>query len=236
MKKFLKFLFIFIILIFALAAGGIYFLMQPKNLGISYTEADLASINQKIKVTPAALPTNTPLGQTLVVSGGHPVETTFSSEELTAITDNRRKVYVYFPFNKVQIRVNSDGTVEGSATVNYKDAVNYLMSLGISSEDITEGAKKFKIPNASLPVYLKVSGSVENNQSQVNVLEAKIANIGVPQNLIDEYGPGLNGLIESIIKDRQPSYNIQKLEVAGGKVNFKGTSPDKEMAVGSNKY
>lgn len=227
-----KLLIIFIVIVI-LAGAGIFYLLQPKTLGISYTPEDLVSFKNKINVTYEPLPTDTPLGRTLIVTGSHRVDQTFSSQELTAAADNRRKTYAYFPFQKVQIRINGDGSVEGSATVSYQDAVNYLLSLGVSAQDISEGAKKFKIPNASLPVYLKVSGSVENNVSQINVQAAKIANISVPQGLIDEYGPGLNDLVDSVIKDRQPSYNIQKLDVADGKVSFQGTSPDKEQAVAS---
>ena len=230
----MKKLFIFLVILFILAGAVIFYLLQPKTLGIRYTAADLQSIKGKINVTNEPLPTNSPIGQTLIVSGSHPVDTSFTSEELSALADNRHKDYAYFPFRNVQIRVNNDGTVEGSATVNYQDAVNYLVSLGVSASDITEGAAKFKIPNASLPVYLKVSGSVENNQSTIDVQQAKIANIGIPQNYITDYSPALNNLIDSVIRDRQPSVNINKLEVKDGQVLFQGTAPDKEQAVKGN--
>ena len=232
MKKF----FIFLIVIFILAGAVIFYLLQPKTLGIRYTAADLQSIKGKIKISNEPLPTNSPIGQTLIVSGSHPVDASFTSEELTAIADNRHKDYAYFPFRNVQIRVNNDGSVEGSATVNYQDAVNYLVSLGVSASDIAKGAAKFKIPNANLPVYLKVSGTISDNQSQINVQQAKIANISIPQNYITDYSPALNNLIDSIIQDRQPSVNINKLEVSGSQVHFKGTSPDVEKTVRSNKY
>lgn len=229
----MKKIFIILIIIFVLAGTGIFYLLRPRTLGVSFTAQDLTSFKNKINVTYQSLPTDTPLGRALIASGSHPVDQSFSSEEISAAADNRSEVYAYFPFHNIQIRVNNDGSVEGSATVNYKDAVNYLMSLGASSEDISKAAQKFKIPNADLPVYLKVSGEVENNVSRIDVLDAKIANIGVPQGLMDEYGPGLNELVEEVIKDRQPSYNIQKLEVVDGKVRFKGSSPDIEQAVGS---
>ncbi|OGG08082.1 hypothetical protein A3B48_02745 [Candidatus Gottesmanbacteria bacterium RIFCSPLOWO2_01_FULL_40_10] len=227
-----KLLVVFVVLIL-LAGAGIIYLVQPKNLGIKYSAQDHQAFNNKIKVSHEELPADSPSGKTLIASGNHPVDETFSSEELSAAADNRHKDYVYFPFHKVQIRVNSDGSVEGSASVSFQDAVNYLLALGVNSADISEGTKKFKIPNASLPVYLKVSGSVENNTSRISVQQAKIANIGVPQNLIDEYGPGLNDLVNSVISDRQPSYNVEKLEAVGGKVHFKGTSPDREQSVRS---
>lgn len=226
MKKFLLFLLVITILIVAF----VVYLSRPTSLGVSYTPADLASIYKKINVSFEALADGAPVNKSLIFSGSHPVDETFSSEEITAAADNRSNQYVYFPFRDVQIKVNPDGSVEGSATVNYSDAVEYLVALGVSSQDIAEGAKKFNIPNASLPVYLKVSGSVVNNISSINVHEAKIARINVPKNLVNEYAPALNGFIDSIIKSRQPSYNIQKLNVENGKVHFVGTAPDKEQA------
>ncbi len=229
MKKVLLFLLGVLVLI----GGGVWYLLQPKNLGISYTPSDLASIYKKVNVSFEPLPAGTPPGKSLIVSGSHPIDQTFSSAELTAAIDNRHSEYAYFPFRQVQIRVNADGSVEGSATVNYSDAVRYLVALGVSSEDIAEGAKKFNIPNANLPVYLKVSGSVANNASSITVHQAQIARINIPENLVNTYGPALNGLIDSIIKSRAPSVNIQKLNVENGNVHFVGIAPNKEQAVKS---
>lgn len=219
--------------IIVLVGAGIFYLLQPKNLGISYAATDLASSYKKVGVAFEPLPAGSPPGKSLIVSGSHPVDQTFSSEELSAAADNRSREYAYFPFRHLQIRVNADNSVEGSAIVSYADAVRYLVALGVSPEDIAEGAKKFNIPNASLPVYLKVSGSVANNKSSISVHQAQIAHINIPQNLVNNYAPALNGLIDSVIKSRQPSYNIQTLTVAGGTVHFVGTAPDKEQAVKS---
>ena len=227
----MKKIFLLLLGIIILVGVGVWYLLQPKSLGISYTPKDLESIYKKLNVPFEPLPAGAPTGKTLIVSGSHPVNQTFSSEELTAAADNRSSQYAYFPFRHVQIKVSAEGSVEGSATVNYADAVRYLAALGVSSQDIAEGAKKFNIPNANLPVYLKVSGSVVNNKSRITVHQAQIANINIPENLVNEYAPALNGLIDSIIKTRQPSYNIQELDVENGNVHFVGTAPDKEQAV-----
>lgn len=224
-----KFFLILIFLIALLAAAG-WYLLKPKHLGVAYTPTDLNSIKKKINVTFAPLPADKAAIKTIIVSGSHQVDQNFTSAELTAAVDNRHNDYAYFPFRNVQIRVNADGSIEGSATINYQDAVNYLLTLGVSQTAISEGTTKFKIPNTNLPVYLKASGAIINNDSQINFSAAKIANISVPENLIKEFQPAVNGLIESIIKSRQPSYNIEKLEVVNSQVHFKGAAPDLEMA------
>ncbi len=229
----MKAILLFLLGVLVLISGGVWYLLQPKSLGISYTPSDLASIYKKVNVIFESLPAETPVGKSLVLIGAHPVDTMFTSSELTAGADNRSSQYAYFPFRHVQIRVNPDGSVEGSATVNYSDAVRYLVALGVSSEDIAEGAKKFNIPNANLPIYLKVKGSITGNTSSITVQQAQIARISIPENLVTQYAPALNGLIDSIIRSRQPSYNIQKLNVENGSVHFVGNAPDKEQAVKS---
>lgn len=229
MKKFLVLLLVIIVLV----SAGIWYILQPKTLGISYTPADLSSVYKKVNVAFEPLPAGTSPEISLIVSGSHPLDETFSSEELTAAADNRVTNYALFPFKHVQIKINNDGSAEGSATVNYSDAVRYLVALGVSSQDITSAAKKFNVPNTNLPVYLKVSGSITNNISNISVQKAEIANINIPDNLVRQYGPALNGLIDSIIKSREPSYDIQKLVVENGKIHYQGKAPDKEQAVKS---
>lgn len=224
---------IVILLILAVAGGGIWYFFQPKTLIAGYTQEHLDSANSKIGVAFEPLPSDAPTGKTLIVTGSHPVNQTFTSEELTALADNRHKTYAYFPFRNVQIQVHADGSVEGSATVTYRDAVDYLTVMGVSSKDIAQAAAKFKVPNASLPVYLKVSGNVTGNKSNITVESAQIAKITVPEGIVREYTPALNSFIESVIRQRQPSYTIDKLEVAGGQVHFVGSAPDREQAVKS---
>ena len=221
-------------LVAVLFIGAVFYFFKPAGLCITYTQENLKSVYSKLNVKFEPLsPDLIKKGKTLIVAGAHPVDVSFSSEELTAAVDNRRKNYVYFPFRNVQIRINSDGTVEGAATVNFNDAANYLVALCVSYEDIVKAAAKFKVPNVNIQIYLKANGSILNNLGHINIQAAKIANIPVPQNLVNQYGPGVNDLVESVIKDRQPSYNIEKLEVVDGKVHFKGTSPDKEQAARS---
>jgi hypothetical protein len=226
MKKFLLTLLFFVLLV----AAGVWFIFQPKTLGVKYTKENIAAGYDKLDVTFESLPASKD-GKTLILSGSHKVDQTFSSEELTAMADNRHGEYAYFPFRKVQIRVNADGSVEGSATVAFADAVKYLLALGVSSKDIEEGAKQFKIPNATLPVYLKVSGNIANNKSNISVSAAEVARIPVPTDMVQKYTPAFNSFIESVIKARQPSYNIETLTVENGAVYFVGTAPNKEQAV-----
>lgn len=219
-----------LLVIIVLLISAVWYVFRPITLGVTYTEADISSAKQKLGIIQEPLPTGS-TGKTIIVSGAHPVDKTFSSQELTALADTRYKTYAYFPFRNVQIRIHTDGSVEGKATIGFQDAVRYLLTLGVAQKDIEEGVKKFSIPNTTLPVYLKVSGSITHNQSAISVENATIAKIPIPVSYIQQYTPALNDLVENVIEDRNPSYNIEKLEVVDGAIHFKGTSPDREQAV-----
>src|SRR3989344_3564057 len=122
-----------LLLLVALFSGCVWYVFRPMTLGITYTAADMESATKKLGVIFEALPPGT-TGKTLVVSGSHPVDQTFTSSELTALADNRSKQYSLFPFKNVEIRVKSDGSVEGSATVGFGDAVRHLISLGVAEQ------------------------------------------------------------------------------------------------------
>lgn len=224
MKKFLIFL-----LVSTVISVGIYmYMMNPKGLGVMASEADRESGEQKLGVKFESLPDNAT--QTIQVSGAHSVDVNLSSEELTALANSRREQYGYFPFRNVQIRVNADGSVEGSATINYDDAVKYLTTFGVKASDIERATGEFKIPKIDIPLYMKVSGNVKNNVSNIDVSAVTIASIPVPRELVDKYAPGVDLLVEQVIRQRQPSYRIDTLEVKDSKIHFAGTAPDVEMA------
>lgn len=204
---------------------------RPRDLGIKYSDKDQKTAVEKLQVKYGQLsPSAT--SKDLVLKGSHPVDKSFTSQELTAMADTRQKQFALFPFKNVQIKINADGTVEGSAKLEFNTALNYLQTLGVSLEQINTAIDKFKILKGELPVYLKVSGTVVNNTSNIVVKTAEIARIPIPQSLVSQYGPSLNNLVEDILYQRKPYYDIKSLKVENGKVHFVGSSPDEEWARG----
>lgn len=204
---------------------------RPKNLGVKYTDDDKITAVEKLQVKYGQLsPNATEKG--LVLKGYHPVDKSFTSQELTALADTRQRQFSLFPFKSVQIKVNTDGTIEGSAILEFNTALNYLQTLGVPLDQVNKAVDKFKILRGNLPVYLKASGEVVNNSSNIVVKSAEIARIPIPQSLVKQYGPNLNNLVEDIISKRKPHYDIKSLKVEDGKVHFIGNSPDEEWARG----
>jgi len=204
---------------------------KAKNLGIKYTDADKITAVEKLQVKYGQLSANAS-EKGLVLKGFHPVDKFFTSQELTALADTRQKQFGLFPFKNVQIRVNPDGTVEGSGILEFNTALDYLQQLGVPLDQVNKAIDKFKILRGELPVYLKVSGGVVNNTSNIIVQSAEIARIPIPQALVNQYGPSLNNLVEDIVAQRKPHYDIKSLKVEEGKIHFVGSSPDEEWARG----
>src|SRR3989344_9055894 len=205
---------------------------KPKNLGIKYTLEDKKTAVEKLGIKYDQLSAKETAEKGLVLKGSHPVDKSLTSQELTALADTRQKQFALFPFKKVQIRVNPDGTVEGSGILEFNTALNFLQTLEVPLGEVNKAIDKFKILRGELPVYLKVSGEVVNNISNLAVKSAEIARIPIPQALVSQYGPSLNSLVEDIVSQRKPHYDIKSLKVEEGKIHFVGSSPDEECARG----
>ena len=239
MKKLFSFILILIfVLVFFLGYIGFIPVIseilgtnKPKDLGIKYSDSDKTTAVEKLQVKFSQLSPNAK-EKGLVLKGFHPVDKTFSSQELTALADTRQKQFGLFPFKNAQIKINKDGTAEGSAVLEFNTAVDFLQDLGVSLKQINQAVDKFKILKGEIPVYLKVSGDVSNNVSNIAVKSVEISKIRVPQPLVNLYGPNLNNLVEDVIAKRKPHYGIKSLKIEDGKVHFNGTSPDEEFARG----
>lgn len=204
---------------------------KPKDLGVKYSVEDKTNAVEKLAVKYGQLSSGA-AEKGLVLKGFHPVDKTFTSSELTALADTRQKQFSLFPFKNVQIKINQNGTAEGSGVLEFNTAVDFLQGLGVSLGQINQAVDKLKILRGEIPVYLKVSGDVSNNVSNISVKSAEISKIKVPQTLINLYGPRINDLVEEIVSQRKPHYDIKSLKVEDGKVHFVGNSPDEEWAKG----
>lgn len=239
MKKIFSFILILLLLLIFILGylGFIPFLSavfgtnKPKDLGIKYSDSDKTAAVEKLQVKYSQLSPNAK-EKGLILKGFHPVDKTFSSQELTALADTRQKQFGLFPFKNVQIKINKDGTVEGSAVLEFNTAVDFLQDLGVSLKQINQAVEKFRILKGEIPVYLKVSGDVSNNVSNIAVKSVEISKIRVPQPLVNLYGQNLNNLVEDILAKRKPHYDIKSLKIEDGQVHFAGTSPDEEWARG----
>lgn len=201
---------------------------KPRDLGIKTNPEILRTANSKTKTEIANLPANTSIDQSLRYEGSHPIDTTFSSEEITAMVNNSR--WKYNPLSQVQVKINPDGSGEASGYIDFNAALQYATSFGVSTDDIDMALKKYPIPRTKFPFYIKATGSVTHNQLTAQVQKLELARIPVPSGIVGEYlSEALNFVEDKYLNS--PSLSVTKLENQSGKIYFQGSVPDKELTL-----
>jgi len=72
--------------VIVLVIGGIVFAMtMPKNLGVKYTKADLDSVNTKLGINYASLPSSDDPASSLKLSGQKAIDQQITESELSAL-------------------------------------------------------------------------------------------------------------------------------------------------------
>lgn len=199
---------------------------RPKDLGVSYTNEDLASLMAKNGIQDAVLPDTDVPRQGLIFSGSKPVKNTFTQEELTARMNDYTKLK-YNSLSDIQIRVNDDGTTEISGRIDLKNTEGCFIAFGMPQQDYDElkpYIDKAKILNPKPSFYAKSSLSVVNNQIELNLEEAKIGRVVVPtkqipDGYIERVGETMLGNIDGL--------DIKSLTFKDGKMSYEGSVPAK---------
>lgn len=206
---------------------------KPKDLGIKYSQAAYDSGYRKSSVKVEAITKPVSPKESIATIGSHPVKDSFTSEEVTAAAQNRN--WIYWPFNQIQVRFNQDGTGEASGLINITKIFPYLSSLGVSAADVEKAMAKFNLPKTNLVFYIKVSGSVKDNQVDCKISRFEIGRIPIPMNYITQYTPAVNNFLEKNVLGNRPGYNIKSMTIADGKLLYDGTLPDIEALVPAEK-
>lgn len=226
MKKFLIGLFIFISVILFVAFFGFKYVTssKPRDLGIIYTEEDIKQSYAKNGVVAEALPKTENINQSIHYEGKKEVSFSLTQNEITALINNEK--WQYMPVSNVQIKINSDGTGEASGVLHI-DRILPFVSLTHSTEDVEEAMNKYGILNTSA-FYLKGKVSVVNNKVTLEPKKIEIGRITIPSNLVSENIGVAENFAERRIKAVQNLF-VENLNLDSGKVNFKGTMPEKEL-------
>jgi len=232
MKKFLIIIILIISIVILLIAyfgfiPGLSSIMgtnKPQNLNVSYTQQTLETASQKTKVE--IIESSKQTSNEINYIGKHAVEINLSSNEITALANN--SPWKNNPLSQVQIKINQDGTAEASGYIDFETAKSYALSFGVSTNDINSVLNKFPIPQSKFPFYLKASGNVSHDKINLNLSSAKLANIPVPANIIDQYlDPAINFIEDKYLSSE--SINIETLENKSGEIYLKGDLPDQEL-------
>ena len=161
---------------------------KPRNLGIKYTENDKASARAKSQLIYGVLPENTPPELSISRSGSRKINTSFNSAELTSLMNNRP--WKYWPIEKVQLRINDDGSTELSGVVINEKLKGYAAAIGVPAK-ASELITKFLPRNPAFYVKAKTS-LTENQVSEFDVQSVYLGKVPIPVNaLLAKFAPEL---------------------------------------------
>ena len=203
MKTLIK---IFLIALIIILGGIAYFFFafkttNPRDLGISFSQADWESGRAKSQIAYEELNTDTTT-TTWKTFGTREVNTVFSSQETTAIMNN--KPGVYYPYRNIQVKFNADGTGEISGNLDKSRIPTYAQTFDAPQQAV-DLVMKFLPENPAF--YLKGRATLVNNQVGIfEPMKLEIGRVSIPLGpiLADKgltkpvYAIDLNGLINEI--------------------------------------
>ncbi|NTV23020.1 MAG: hypothetical protein HGA85_01420 [Nanoarchaeota archaeon] len=198
----------------ALTLMGFTGLSRPKDLGVRYTDADLASLQAK-----APYRTEYAEGdKTLVYSGKMEVKDSFTSEEITARLNSNQ--WKYNTMTDTQVRINPDGTAEISGKIKKAFVDETLDAFKVNiDKDILD--KATMLP-ADPVYYAKGKVTIIDNKISGDVEELKIGSFDIPKDQIPK--GRIISVFEKALAD-VPNLDIRKMEFVDGKMNLDATSP-----------
>jgi hypothetical protein len=195
-----------------------------KDLGIKVTSADSAAVLAKLGTQVVS----TTSGD-FKLEGKKDVALSLDSKELSANSNN--KVWKNYPLKNVQIRINSDGTVEGSAILVVSKLMPYAVALGYSESQIKDAMNQYHIPQVEVPIYLMGKGSVINDKVSVEAQVAKIGAIALPSDILAKGNDEAQSVLDDVISKHSANFHAESLTFSDGKMNFKGYLPEKGYVV-----
>ena len=196
---------------------------KPKDLGITYTSIDYENARSKVGTTLSVLASGTPASQSLIFSGSQVINTSFTQEEYTSLLNER--LWEYYPLDKVQVRLNTDNTIELSATVLKGRLQGCIEALGGDQSTLDALADYLKYIPANPTIYAK--GTVEIKDGRfinTNLANIKIGNLDLTGQIRDNLYSITNGA-ESVLNSI-PGLTIQSFKIDNNRIYFAGTEPD----------
>lgn len=219
---------------------------KPKDLGVTYNEADYESARTKSSVVYEALPVSTPDSNSIAFAGSHPVSTSWNSAEMTALLNDRP--WKNWPISDVQLKINQDGTTEMSGIYNVDKLKGYASAIGVPSAV----SDRLTLLPKEAAFYLRGAASLSNNQvSTFDIAEARLGRVSIPTGILLSYNiiqhayaetvsgelskySGKKKAIVEFINEKLAwvsGFFAENADFSDGKLNFTGSLPDKELSV-----
>jgi len=197
---------------------------KPRDLGVTFTQEDFNSGMAKTGTEYVLLPSDLSPEESLKYSGTRVVETSFTDKELTALTHNRP--WKYYPVKDVQLKIHEDGMVEASGVILVDRIIPCLKAFGVDSDQAESVIKRLDFLRTNPPFYIKGTGSIINNEIDLDIKSLEIGRLPVPLtsfvSMVD-----VTNFIEAGLKTIS-GLSTKSLTLKEGKLFFDGTLPATE--------
>ncbi len=222
-----------IICLVCIVAASVYFflpgLFRSYNLGVQSSETAYMSAMQKFSMTKDQSPVQGKSEDYEYVYGKpQAVDTLLDSEEITSFFNVNRPSY--YALENVQVRVNSDGTIEASATIDTDYVFSNILNGKYTREDVKRELPMLGLLPGKVNIYSKISCRIVNNKlEELDIQKAGIMGIGIPESLINSSNATtfikdtIGGYLEKTTTKSNVRY--ESVEVKDGKLVIKGQIP-----------
>ena len=194
----------------------------PRDLGVRPTSAALASVNAKLGVSYSTLPSSATGTASLQESGSQQISVQLTSEEVTALINDHAKRWKYYPITDVQVKINTDSTIELSGRLRVDRWSGYADAIGLTEEIRDQLRPYLGYVKTSPAIYMRGSLTLQGYAS-IMTEELQLGRVPVSADQINEY----DGILEYFVEEVSNLYQLQisQLYASGGSLTVTGSIP-----------
>ena len=190
----------------------------PKNLGIKTSKEAYDSALTKLNYQKDPSPSTGSADDYKYTYGEiKEVKTALTSEELTSFINYNRPEY--YAVKDAQIKINNDGSVEFSGSIDTDYFMNKVLGDEYTEEDIAEKFPFIKVIPDSLNVYAQFSGEISDNKSeQFEFSNIELMGVSLPTDIYgtdsakDSINSAVNDFLASTTEKTGGTYDSIKVE------------------------
>ncbi len=195
----------------------------PKDLGVTYTQEDIDSVNAKLGVTYTELPPGTPDSQSLVMSNYQPTSGDFTDNELTALFNDHSELWGNYPMSDIQVKINDDGTVEMSGVIEMGHLKGFADSKGYDEETRSEIRPYLQYITTNPAIYVKGNLNIVNGVVSSDVETFQIGRLTIDGGQLSELSYAVEAYTSEIIGP--PRLEINNVSFQNGRCAMEGIVP-----------
>lgn len=200
--------------------SSIFGATTPRDLGVTWTQADLDSARAKTGVTLERLAVGA--SPSLQYEGSKAINASFTSAELTALLNSAE--WRDNPISDVQVKIGADGTIEASGLLHIEKLQAYAAATGIDEGEAKRVIDQIDWLRGSPAVYFKAEATVSNNRLSGSIIEVQVGKLTIPATFIDDYQDEAQRFMQNRFT-RIPGLRADEVTFADGQMRLRGTIP-----------